>query len=48
VMDEELWQAASLRYRIIYEKISGEAFLPGDYPVDGRLFKNLIQAGVLK
>jgi phosphoribosylaminoimidazole-succinocarboxamide synthase len=47
VMDEELWQAASRRYRTIYEKISGEPFIPGDYPVDGRLFRNLIHAGVL-
>lgn len=48
VMEEELWQAASRRYRTIFEKISGEAFVPGEYPVEPRLFENLLQAGVIK
>jgi phosphoribosylaminoimidazole-succinocarboxamide synthase len=47
VMEDALWQAASERYRTIYEMISGQAFLPGDYPVGPRLVRNLKAAGVL-
>lgn len=47
-MGEELWQAASQRYCTIYEKISGNAFLPGEYPVEPRLFENLVREGVIQ
>ncbi len=47
-MPEELWQAASLRYRTIYEKVSSEPFIPAAYPVEPRIFENLRKAGILK
>jgi len=46
-MEDDLWQAASRRYRTIYEMISGKAFIPGEYPVGPRLINNLTRAGVL-
>jgi phosphoribosylaminoimidazole-succinocarboxamide synthase len=47
-MGEELWQAASQRYRTIYEMLCGETFLAGDYPVEPRLLRNLGSAGVIQ
>lgn len=41
VMPQELWVSASQRYIGIYEMLTGEGFLPGDYPVESRLLKNL-------
>ncbi len=46
-MEDDLWQAASRRYRTIYEMISGKAFIPGEYPGGPRLINNLTSAGVL-
>jgi len=42
-----LWVAASQRYITIYEMLSGQAFDPGDYPVEPRLVENLMKAGWL-
>lgn len=39
-MPDELWVAASERYITIYEILTGEAFIPGSYPVEERLLKN--------
>jgi phosphoribosylaminoimidazole-succinocarboxamide synthase len=47
VLPDELWASASERYITIYEILTGEAFLPGSYPVEPRLVENLKQAGVL-
>jgi phosphoribosylaminoimidazole-succinocarboxamide synthase len=47
VMAEELWQAASQRYRSIFAKISGEPFIPGEYPVEIRILENLTIAGII-
>ena len=45
-MPDELWAAASERYIAIYEMLIGESFIPGSYPVEERLLKNLEQVGV--
>lgn len=45
-MPDELWAAASERYVAIYEMLIGESFIPGSYPVEERLLKNLEQVGV--
>lgn len=46
-MPDDLWVAASQRYIAIYEKLTGETFIPGEYPVEPRLFANLHEAGLL-
>ena len=46
-MPAELWSAASERYITIYEMLTGETFIPGDYPVESRLVDNLKKAGVI-
>lgn len=46
-MPETLWVAASQRYIAIYEKLTGQAFVPGSYPVESRLVENLRRAGIL-
>jgi len=40
-MPDELWVAASERYITIYEMLTGQEFVPGAYPVNERLFKNV-------
>jgi phosphoribosylaminoimidazole-succinocarboxamide synthase len=45
-MPDELWVAASERYIAIYEMLTSETFIPGSYPVEERLLKNLKQVGV--
>lgn len=45
-MPDELWAAASFRYIAIYEMLTGETFIPGSYPIEERMLKNLEQAGV--
>ncbi|MBK9208648.1 MAG: phosphoribosylaminoimidazolesuccinocarboxamide synthase [Anaerolineales bacterium] len=46
-MSAELWAAASERYITIYEMLTGETFVPGEYPVQERLVENLKKAGVI-
>jgi len=46
-MPAELWASASERYITIYEMLTGETFVPGDYPVEARLVNNLKKAGVI-
>ena len=46
-MPEELWASASERYITIYELLTGESFVPGDYPVEARLVENLKKDGVI-
>ncbi|MEZ0395582.1 MAG: phosphoribosylaminoimidazolesuccinocarboxamide synthase [Anaerolineales bacterium] len=48
VMPAELWAAASQRYIAIYEMLTGQDFVPGEYPVGPRLQANLRAAGYLK
>ncbi len=40
-MDDEVWESASARYVEIYERLTGENFVPGQQPVSDRLAKNL-------
>jgi phosphoribosylaminoimidazole-succinocarboxamide synthase len=47
VMPVNLWAAASQRYIDIYERLTGESFLPGSYPIQPRLEENLKKAGLL-
>ena len=43
----DLWVAASQRYITIYEMLTGQAFIPGHYPVEPRLEENLRIAGLV-
>ena len=47
-MPASLWAAVSQRYIQIYEMLTGNVFVPGEYPAGARLEANLRQAGVLK
>ncbi len=38
-MPDDLWIAASQRYIAIYEMLTGQTFVPGEYPVEPRLMK---------
>jgi phosphoribosylaminoimidazole-succinocarboxamide synthase len=40
-LPDEVWLNASQRYIQIYEMLTGETFIPGDYPIELRLEKNL-------
>ncbi|MBN1305320.1 MAG: phosphoribosylaminoimidazolesuccinocarboxamide synthase [Anaerolineales bacterium] len=44
----DVWVGASQRYITIYERLTGQRFLPGAYPVESRLKANLKEAGILK
>ncbi len=46
-MPDNLWVAASQRYITIYEMLTGQAFVPGVYPVEPRLIENLRVANLL-
>lgn len=45
-LPDEIWISASQRYIQIYEMLTGETFVPGQYPVEPRLENNLHQAGI--
>ena len=45
-MPADLWVAASQRYTQLYELLTGQPFVPGDYPVGPRLAANLRAAGL--
>jgi phosphoribosylaminoimidazole-succinocarboxamide synthase len=47
-MPAELWASASQRYITIYEMLTGQAFVPGVYPIEPRLVENLKKVGVVK
>lgn len=46
-MPSDLMVTASQRYITIYERLSGQQFQPGAYPVTPRLISNLTKAGIL-
>lgn len=46
-MPEALWNSVSQRYIKIYEMLTGQEFIAGEYPVEPRLVNNLRQTGVL-
>lgn len=45
-MPDSLWAAASERYITIYEMLTGQEFVPGEYPVNQRLAENLKAQGI--
>ena len=45
---ETLWDETSALYRQAYERLTGTAFVPGEYPAGPRLDRNLRKAGILK
>jgi phosphoribosylaminoimidazole-succinocarboxamide synthase len=47
-MSDDVWIALGRRYIAIYEMLTGQAFPPGEYPVEPRLMKNLRQAGIVQ
>lgn len=47
VLPDDLWIAASQRYIQIYEMLTGETFVPGEYPVEPRLERNLKKIKIL-
>ena len=47
-MPDDLWLRVAERYISLFEKITGNAFVPGKYPVAERLEGNLKQSGLLK
>ena len=44
----DTWTQASKLYIDAFEMLTGQKFVPGDYPVNPRLVKNLRKAGILK
>ena len=48
IMPQDLWVRVSQRYIDLYERLTGEKFMPGEYPVPPRIFKNLVKANLLK
>jgi phosphoribosylaminoimidazole-succinocarboxamide synthase len=47
-MPDELWVAASERYIQIYEMLTGKEFVPGGYPIQDRLIRNLKKGGLIE
>jgi hypothetical protein len=47
-MPDDLWAAAAGRYIAIYEMLTGQPFVPGNYPVEPRLIENLRKAHYLE
>jgi phosphoribosylaminoimidazole-succinocarboxamide synthase len=45
-LPDDVWAATSARYVDAYERLTGAAFVPGDYPVGPRLAATLTKAGV--
>jgi phosphoribosylaminoimidazole-succinocarboxamide synthase len=43
----EVWSATTARYIVAYERLTGNAFDPGSYPVAPRLHDHLSKAGLL-
>lgn len=46
-LPEELWTSASQRYIKIYEMLSNDKFVPGNYPIEPRLVRNLEEQKLL-
>jgi phosphoribosylaminoimidazole-succinocarboxamide synthase len=47
-VESELWVQVCRRYIQIYENLTGQLFVPGEYPVNPRLVNNLRREGFLK
>ncbi len=46
-MPNHLWLRVSQRYIELFERLTGEVFQPGEYPVEQRLIENLRKAEIL-
>ncbi len=46
-MTEELVLAASQRYIEVFERLTGQTFVPGEYPAQERIVRALRQAGII-
>ena len=46
-LPDDVWTATSARYVDAYERLTGTAFVPGDYPIGARLQAALQKAGLL-
>ncbi len=47
-MSQELIVATSQRYQSVYERLTGQPFVPAAYPAQERILRNLQQAGLVK
>jgi len=47
VLPESVWEQACQLYISSYERLTGQTFIPGEYPVNPRLEANLRKAGIL-
>jgi phosphoribosylaminoimidazole-succinocarboxamide synthase len=47
VLADDVWQQTTSRYVDAFERITGEPFIPGDYPVSERIHSALTEAGIL-
>ena len=47
VLPDSVWAEAGILYQTAYELLAGRSFIPGAYPVEPRLRKNLDIAGIL-
>jgi len=47
VLPESVWEQARQLYISSYERLTGQTFIPGEYPVNPRLEANLRKAGIL-
>lgn len=46
-LPDEVWAATSARYVAAYERLTGETFVPGAYPVEPRIRAALTEEGIL-
>jgi len=46
VLPDSVWADAGVLYQTAYELLTGRGFIPGEYPVEPRLRKNLETAGI--
>jgi phosphoribosylaminoimidazole-succinocarboxamide synthase len=46
VLPDSVWADAGVLYQTAYELLTGRVFIPGEYPVEGRLLTNLEKAGI--
>jgi phosphoribosylaminoimidazole-succinocarboxamide synthase len=47
-MPTDLWVRVAERYITLYESLAGHTFEPGEYPIEPRMKKNLIECGLIR
>ncbi|MFA5851779.1 MAG: phosphoribosylaminoimidazolesuccinocarboxamide synthase [Spirochaetales bacterium] len=47
ILPDSVWADTGILYQTAYELLTGRSFVPGEYPVEPRLRKNLETAGIL-